>query len=253
MKRNFIPLLATLIVITVNAAANIVPINGFNTGELSAMYPTGFTPSGYVFAIWSLIYLGLIVFGVAALSGRSSTLARVARIQVPFVINAAANAGWIFAWHFRQVALSFGIMLVILATLIQIFWRLRAMPRPSWREFLSVDGPFSLYFGWITTATLANFGALCFDLQWYPLNLSMDQWALITVCTATAAYVWMGAVTRDAVYCAVFVWAAIGIYKRTSGVVELVQIAALTGAFLVSVCILWALFNRPQRMSSASM
>lgn len=249
MKRNFVPLLATLIVIAVNAAANIVPINGFNTGELSAMYPTGFTPSGYVFAIWSLIYLGLIVFGIAALRGRPGTLARVARIQGPFVINAAANAGWIFAWHFRQVALSLGIMLVILATLIQIFWRLRSMPRPSWPEFLSVDGPFSLYFGWITTATLANFGALCFDLQWYPLNLTMDQWALITVCTATAAYVWMGAVTRDVVYCAVFVWAAIGIYKRPSGVVEAVQIAALTGAFLVGVCTLWALFNRPRSPS----
>ena len=247
MRRNYIPLLATLIVIAVNAAANIVPINGFNTGELSALYPTGFTPSGYVFAIWSLIYLGLIVFGLAALRGQPDTVARVARIQGPYVINAAANAAWIFAWHFRQVALSFGIMLVILATLILIFWRLRKMPPPTWPQFLSIDGPFSLYFGWITTATLANFGALCFDLQWYPLNLTMDQWALITVCSATAAYVWMGAVTRDVVYCAVFVWAAIGIYNRPSGVIEQVQSAALTGAFLVGVCILWALFNRPQR------
>lgn len=244
MKRNIFPLVATLIVIAVNAAANIVPINGFNTGELSAMYPTGFTPSGYVFGIWSLIYLGLIVFGIVALRAQSSTLARVATIQGPYLLNALANAGWIFAWHFRQVALSFVIMLVILATLILIFWRLRNMLRPSWRDFLSVDGPFSLYFGWITTATLANFGALCFELQWYPLNLTMDNWALITVCTATAAYVWMGAVTRDAVYCAVYVWAAIGIYNRPSGVVESVKIAALSGALLVGVTIVWMLFNR---------
>jgi translocator protein len=250
MKSNFVPLLATLIVIAVNAAANIVPINGFNTGELSALYPTGFTPLGYVFAIWSLIYLGLIVFGVAALRGRSATKTRIARIQIPFVINAAANAGWIFAWHFRYVALSLAIMLVILATLILIFWRLREMPRPTLREFLSVDGPFSLYFGWITTATLANFGALCFDLQWYPLGLTMDQWALITVCTATAAYMWMGAVTRDVVYCAVFVWAAIGIYKRPDGVVESVQIAALTGAFLIGACIVWAFFNQPRKANT---
>jgi hypothetical protein len=46
---------ATLIVIAVNAAANLIPINGVNTGELSARYPTGFTPAGWVFAIWSLI------------------------------------------------------------------------------------------------------------------------------------------------------------------------------------------------------
>jgi translocator protein len=244
VKRNFSPLVATLFVIAVNAAANIVPINGYNTGELSALNPTGFTPSGYVFGIWSLIYLGLIAFGIAVLRGGSNIAARVTGIHGPYLLNAAANAGWIFAWHYRQVALSLALMLVILATLIQIFWRLRAMPRPSWSEFLSIDGPFSLYFGWITTATLANFGALCFELQWYPLELSMDQWALVTVCTATAIYVWMGAVTRDVVYCAVFVWAAIGIYNRPSGVLESVRIAALTGAFVVSICIIWMFLMR---------
>jgi translocator protein len=244
MKRNFFPLVATLFVIAVNAAANIVPINGYNTGELSALNPTGFTPSGYVFGIWSLIYIGLIAFGITALRGRPNIAARVTAIQGPYLLNAAANAGWIFAWHYRQVELSLALMLVILATLIQIFWRLRAMPRPSWPQFLSIDGPFSLYFGWITTATLANFGALCFDLQWYPLNLSMDQWALVTVCAATAVYVWMGAVTRDIVYCAVFVWAAVGIYNRPSGILESVQIAALTGAVLVTICIVWIFFVR---------
>ena len=45
---RFAPLVATLIVIAVNAAANILPINGVGTGELSARYPTGFTPAGWV-------------------------------------------------------------------------------------------------------------------------------------------------------------------------------------------------------------
>ena len=34
--RKYLALLATLAVIAVNAAANIVPINGINTGEVSA-------------------------------------------------------------------------------------------------------------------------------------------------------------------------------------------------------------------------
>lgn len=49
-----------------NAAANILPINGVRTGELSARYPTGFTPAGWVFSIWGLIYLGLIAFSLYA-------------------------------------------------------------------------------------------------------------------------------------------------------------------------------------------
>jgi hypothetical protein len=90
---------------------------------------------------------------------------------------------------------------------------------------------------------------LFFDLQWYPFGLSMDQWALATVCAATGIYVWMGAVTRSAVYCGVFVWAAVGIYSGEPTVTEPVRIAALSGAVAVSACLLWTLFMpRPRAL-----
>ena len=111
--RPFLPLLATVIVIAVNAAANIVPINGMNTGELSDLYPTGFTPPGYVFSIWSVIYLGLLAFGVAAWRGAPNLRARITEIQTPFLINAVGNAAWIFVWHYRLIAVSVAVMLVI--------------------------------------------------------------------------------------------------------------------------------------------
>ena len=129
--RRYLPLIATLLVIAVNAAANIVPINGFNTGELSALNPTGFTPAGWVFGIWSLIYLGLIVFGVASIVGSDRTRARADGLVNVYLLNALANAAWIFAWHYRQVELSFALMLVILATLSIIFIKLRRHPAPT--------------------------------------------------------------------------------------------------------------------------
>ena len=58
---NIIALIGTL---AVNALAVTLPINGKSTGELSDNIPVLFTPSGYVFSIWSLIYLGLIVFTI---------------------------------------------------------------------------------------------------------------------------------------------------------------------------------------------
>jgi len=237
--RRYLPLLATLLVIAVNAAANIVPLNGYNTGELSALNPTGFTPAGWVFSIWSLIYLGLLAFSIASVVGAERFRLRAAPIVNAYLLNAAANIGWIFAWHYRHVELSFALMLVILVTLIVIVGRLRDRPSPSWREFLTMDGPFSLYFGWITTATLANLGAVFFVQQYYPFSLNMDQWALITVCAATAIYVWMGVVTRDTVYCAVFVWAALGIAYRPTGITESVKLAAWAGAVAMVLCILW--------------
>lgn len=243
MDRTKLALLATVIVLAVNAAANIVPLGGLNTGQLSALYPTGFTPPGYVFGIWSIIYLGLIAFSIAALRAVPRTRARIERIIGPYLLNAVGNCAWIIVWHSRMVLVSVLVMLFILATLIVIFWRLRNLQRPTWSEFLVVDGVFSLYFGWITAATLLNFANLCFDLKWYPFDLTMDQWALVSVAFATAIYVWMGSVTRDAVYCAVFVWAGIGVWAGLPDITAPVRLVALTGAAIVALVIVWTLFN----------
>jgi len=227
------PLLAIISVIAVNAAANIVPINGVTTGQVSALYPTGFTPAGWVFRIWSVIYLGLIAFGIAALAGSPGVRARAGAVSRLFTVNAVANIAWVFAWHYQYITVSFGLMLVILATLVVITVRLRSRPAHGIGEFLLINAPFSLYLGWITTATLANLGNLFFALDVYPFALSMDQWALVTVVGATAVYVWVTTVRRDVIFGLVFVWAAAGIALRPVGISEAVQLAAMTGAVLV--------------------
>jgi hypothetical protein len=253
MDRPILPLLATVMVLMVNAAANIVPINGLNTGQLSALYPTGFTPPGWVFSIWLLIYTGLVTFGIAAWRGTPRLRTRVAAVQGPYLINAVGNAAWIFAWHYRLVALSVAVMLVILATLIVIFTRLQRLPSPTVYEYLRVDGVFAVYFGWITAATLINIATLFFDIGWYPLGLDMNGWALVTVATATAIYVWMGAVTRNSTYCAVFVWAAVGIFLGEPSITPSVRTVALSGAFAVFVCLVWAfVMPRPRGLFRGS-
>jgi len=241
---RYLPLIALTIVLSVNAAANIVPINGYQTGELSDLNPTGFTPSGYVFSIWSLIYLGLTVYAFSILFGSESVKSRAQSVSKLFLINAAGNAAWIFAWHYRLVELSLIMMLVILVTLAVICSRLRAQGVSDTRQFLAIDGPFSLYFGWITTATLANLGAVFYAQQFYPFSLSMDEWALVTVITAAAIYIWIGLGTRDIIYCCVFIWASIGIYLRTEGISEPVKIAAITGTVLLSLTVLWLATTR---------
>ena len=47
-------------VIAVNGAANALPINGLTTGAVSDLYPNLFTPAGFAFSIWGLIYFGLL-------------------------------------------------------------------------------------------------------------------------------------------------------------------------------------------------
>jgi len=57
--------LGFLAVIAANAAANALPINGYNTGQLSDFYPNYFVPAGYAFSIWGVIYLlalGFVIY-----------------------------------------------------------------------------------------------------------------------------------------------------------------------------------------------
>ena len=61
---QIITIIATLLTITVNALANVLPINGQGTGEISDRFDIFFVPAGYVFSIWGLIYLGLFAFTI---------------------------------------------------------------------------------------------------------------------------------------------------------------------------------------------
>ena len=55
-------IVALVVVVLVNALANGLPLGGQSTGEVSAKYESLFTPAGYAFAIWGLIYLALFAF-----------------------------------------------------------------------------------------------------------------------------------------------------------------------------------------------
>jgi len=241
--RRYLALLATVAVIGVNAAANIVPINGLNTGEISARYPTGFTPAGWVFSIWGLIYLGLIAFGVFAARVPPERMARVRSIEPAYLVSCAANAIWIFMWHYGRILESVALMLVLLMSLIVVYVRLQSTQAASAGERLCVDMPFSLYLGWITTAVLANLAAWFYDIQVYPFDLAMEDWAILTVVTATAIYTAIGVRTRDAIYTAVFAWASLGIVLQTLEISHAVRLAAAAGCAVMVVVTLVSLLQ----------
>jgi len=244
MKR-YGPLLATLVVIAVNAAANLLPINGIGTGEVSARYPTGFTPAGWVFSIWSLIYVGLLVFSLYAARAPATREARAGAITPAYFASCVANVAWIFLWHHERIAGSLVAMLVLLASLAVAYAQLRTRPAASGIERLCVDAPFSLYLGWITTASLANLAVWFVDRGAFPFGLARDEWALVTVVAATALYTAVGVRTRDAIYTAVFAWAALGIWLQTAMIDRPVRLAAVVGCTAALIATLVSLVRRP--------
>ena len=241
--RKYLSILFTLAVLGVNAAANMLPINGINTGEISARYPTGFTPAGWVFSIWALIYIGLVAFSVFAARGRNGTASRLRSIEPAYWLSCVANAIWIFMWHYGFILASLVLMLVILGCLIFIYMRLRSTVASSWAERLCVDAPFSLYFGWITTASLANLAAWFYAIDVWPFGLPMEDWALLTVVTATAICTAMGVKTHDVIYVLVFGWASLGIVLQTLETSHAVRLAAAAACAVILVVTVASAFS----------
>ena len=140
-------LLALIATIAVNALAQILPIGGFTTGEISDMYPTLLTPPGFTFGIWLVIYLLLTAFLILQLiSPRADTLTR---ISPWFLGSCLCNITWMLCWHFQLIVPS---MIAIAGLLICLF----VMWRKTRREGVLTKVTFSTYYAWITVATMLS-------------------------------------------------------------------------------------------------
>ena len=116
--RQVAVVVSVIATIVINTLANALPLNGFNTGEISDRFAVYFTPAGYVFSIWGLIYLGLIAFSIYQALPAQRENPRLRATGWWIVLGGIANSAWIFLWHYEQFPLTIVAMLILLVTLI---------------------------------------------------------------------------------------------------------------------------------------
>src|SRR5512139_1923756 len=93
--RQYVNLLSVLLALIVNILASALPLNGQNTGAISDRFQVLFVPAGYVFAIWGLIYIGLIAFGVYQALPSQRENPRLRRVGYLFALSCLANIAWL--------------------------------------------------------------------------------------------------------------------------------------------------------------
>lgn len=239
-------ILAFVLVLSVNILANIIPIGGQTTGDISSKYPSLFTPAGYTFSIWSLIYLCLFCFVIFQALPSQRQNNEIASIQKIFVLNCLANSAWIFAWHFELILLSLIIMVVIFLTLIRIY-RLVCIYNSDSKSTLShhifIKLPFSLYTGWITVAILANISVVQSGYGWENSGLSAINWTLFKLALAGAIGSLILLIRKDFIYALVIAWAAFGISIK-----QMPEPAVFGSAFTIGILMIilvaFAIFNK---------
>lgn len=217
MKNTLIKILAGVAyvaMVTVNFLANGLPINNRSTGEISDAYPNLFAPAGITFSIWGLIYLllaGYVIYQFIKSSQGKENL--FSKINPVFIISSLANISWIFAWHYDYIGLSVIIMAVILLSLIKIANILRAEKFTS-LEKLFIKVPFSVYFGWITVAAIANITVFLVSLGWNGFGIADFVWTSIILVVGALIGIWRTNHDKNIAYALVLVWAYLGILLK---------------------------------------
>lgn len=216
---NSMGVIATIIV---NALAVLLPLNGKSTNELSDALPNLFVPSGITFSIWSIIYIFLIIFMVYQIYGlltkQKTNIKYLEKIGIWFMVASLANVLWIFLWHYEYVTLSLVAMLILLLSLMAIYLKLNiGLSEISIKEKLAVNTTISIYFGWITVATIANVTAVLVNLDAGELILGQELWTIIVIAVATLITMLIVVQRKDIPYSLVIIWALLGIIiKRLS-------------------------------------
>lgn len=244
--RQYANFFSVILALTVNILASTLPLNGQNTGEISDRFQVYFVPTGYVFAIWGVIYLGWIAFIIFQFRASQKESARLRRLGYVFALSNIANAAWLFCWHYNLFGLSVLVMLTLLGLLIASYLRLNVNRSSVTRaEYWSVDGVFSVYLGWITVATVANITDWLYLVEWNGFGIHAQTWAVIMLAVASLLGLAMALTRRDAGYLFVLVWAFIGIAVKQTPAPMVVISAWVAAALMLGL----AIFSLARRQS----
>ena len=232
-------------VLVVNYLATALPIAGRTPGGVSDLFPTLFTPAGFTFAIWGVIYLLLLGFSVYQFRFLNKPLPIfLQKTGWLFVLSCTANIAWLMAFHHLQIGLSMLLMLLLLGSLLTIYLRLET--EGTAQRWL-VRLPFSVYLGWGTVATIAHASILLTQLGWGGEPGGAQFWTVGVLAAAVGIGLWAIFSRQDFGFALVIVWALFGIFsKRTAdsnAADGAVETAALFGMGLLGAGIIYRLLK----------
>lgn len=234
MRKDFLKygnLVAFIAVVVFNILATVGILGGVSTRDVSYMYKSLLTPADYAFSIWSVIYVLLAITVYRQIKREDIR----DRMGYWFIISCILNVAWIFAWQFRQIALSFILIFVLLIDLIML---MRAVKDSDMLSNIAVG----LYTGWINVAMLANLGALFARYNWHLFGASSTVAAVLGL---SFGLLWIGFFIfaySNIFYALGACWGYFGIVMASN--VNGVKIVALLGMIVFIVSTLLSLMRK---------
>ena len=215
LARQVLGVAVLVAVLWMNAMAGAGTLSGESIGLIANRYTSYFLPAGWVFGIWSLIYLALTAFTVyQALPGQRENAA-LERLGLGWAVNGVLNIAWVVTFSFSLFGVSLLVMVALLVNLVWINEKVGAGRVELGRlDRVFVAFPFSLYLAWISVALISNTFQYATYAQWSGFGIGGAVWsaAMMTVATGLATFM---VVHRGAwIFPVVNAWAFVGIAAR---------------------------------------
>ena len=204
-----------IIMVVVNYLSTRGVFNGNTMESMSDKYFNAFTPAGYAFSIWGLIYFGL--FGFLIYTGQSLFTKKDAdsnllKIGWWFVLSCIANILWVITWLYDHTGISVLIMIFLLGCLLKIIVNTRMeLDYHPLKKYLFIFWPFALYAGWISVALIANIAAWLTKINWNGWGISDTIWTIIMIGVAGLINILMIKIRNLREFGLVGIWALIAI------------------------------------------
>ncbi len=232
--------IAALVAVVLNVTFNYVNEwlgeHTRNVSQVSQAYPTAFTPAGYAFAIWGVIYGATLLYAVMALLPSQHDVRLHDRVAPWLVATSALASLWISLFTAEHLGPS---VLIILAMLTACGFMYAIATEHLKSERLSAwwRVPFALWLGWLSVATIANISVALVAAGWDGSPLGAPVWAAIMLCVAAGIALGLNIAFRDPVVPLVVAWAAAAIAVERWDDSTLV---AVVGMLVALKCLLWA-------------
>lgn len=199
------------------------PFTGFDPG----LFPVPVDdppvqPAGYAFALWGLIYLGLVAMAGYGLF-RRDTAPDWDRTRWPLFISLAVGASWISVANIAPVMATILIFVMLGGALLALS---RAPKRDQWWFAI----PVGLYAGWLSAASFVALGTVA--MGYGLVSPALGSWIALALALALAAAV----TARGSVlsYPAAVAWALVGIVVANLAGNTIFALAAALGALALA-------------------
>ncbi|WP_143962594.1 hypothetical protein [Litoribacter populi] len=207
-----------------------------SVGEVSEEYETLFTPAGYAFSIWGLIYIMLLFFignqwyaVITNKPGRS-----VINGSVWFFLSNVMNTLWIVSWTMEYVLISGLVMLLLLFCLWKLVKNLNLeLYNTEFSEMFFVWWPIAIYFGWIIVATVTNLAVVIKYVLDINEAISEPYWVSGLIFLTVLIFTLLTYSRNLRESCLVGVWGLSAIAVKQWGHEDLVAFSALAGAIIL--------------------